>query len=186
MQEEPIRLERNDSEKRLIARIVAGDSVALGEAFEAHSQRVYRLAYGITRSMSDAEDVVQDVFVALPESLATFQGRSRLSTWLHRVAVRAAVMRLTERGIIDTVSIELATLTGLGRITRPLDRVALERALNEIPAAHRAVIWLRVVEGWKHSEISEVLEITENLSHAWLYRGRRLLRAALGEERYPE
>jgi len=165
----------------LIARIVAGEPAALAEAFAAHSQRVYRLAYGITRSLSDAEDVVQDIFVALPESLATFEGRSTLGTWMHSVAVRAAIMRLREEGKVETVSLERAARAGLGTITRPLDRFKLERALNEIPAMYRVVIWLNAVEGWKHSEIAEVLEISESLSHVWLYRARRLLRTVLGE-----
>jgi len=165
----------------LIARIVAGDPAALAEAFEAHSQRVYRLAYGITRSLSDAEDVVQDIFVALPESLATFEGRSTLGTWMHSVAVRAAIMRLRDEGMIETVPLELAARTGLRTIIRPVDRVALERALNEIPAMYRAVIWLNVVEGWRHSEISEVLEISVSLSQVWLCRARRLLRTVLAE-----
>ena len=159
-----------------------GDRAALGEVFKAHSPRVYRLAYGITRSRSEAEDVVQDVFTGLPESLATFEGRAKLSTWLHKVAVRTAVMRLSDAQLIETVSIELAAFSGRRKLFHPLDRIALRKALNALPGAYRAVIWLRVVEGWKHSEISDVLEITETLSQTWVQRARRLLRNALCEQ----
>jgi RNA polymerase sigma factor (sigma-70 family) len=167
----------------LIARIVAGDPEALGEAFEEHSQRVYRLAYGITRSLSDAEDVVQDVFAALPERLASFEGRASLGTWLHRVAVRAAMMRLRNERFLETVPLELAARRRFAEVTRPLDRVALERALNSIPDEYRTVIWLKVVEGWSHAEIGETLGITENASYQRLHRARRMLRAVLGEGR---
>lgn len=180
--EEPIRLERSDSEARLVARVVAGDPDALAEVFEIHSRRVYRLAFGITRSLSDAEDVVQDVFVALPERLASFEGRASLGTWLHRVAVRAAMMRLRRERFLETVPIELASRRAFGDVIRPVDRVALERALNAIPDEYRIVIWLKVVEGWKHSEIADALEITENTSYQRLHRARQMLRAVLGEE----
>jgi len=165
----------------LVARIVDGDPEALGEAFERHSQHVYRLAYGITGSLSDAEDVVQDVFAALPEGLGSFEGKSSLGTWLHRVAVRAAMMRLREERFIDAVAAEMAARRTLGDITRPVDRVALERALNAIPDEYRIVIWLKVVDGWSHAEIGEALGLSQNTSYQRLHRARRMLRTVLGE-----
>jgi RNA polymerase sigma-70 factor (ECF subfamily) len=160
---------------------VDGDPEALGEVFEEHSQRVYRLAFGITRSLSDAEDVVQDVFAALPERLASFAGRASLGTWLHRVAVRAAMMRLREERFIETVPLEMAARLPFAKIARPVDRVALERALNAIPDEYRIVIWLKVVEGWSHAEIGEALGFSQNTSYQRLYRARRMLRTVLGD-----
>ncbi len=148
-----------------------------------HSERVYRLAFGITRSMSDAEDVVQDVFVALPERLASFEGRASLATWLHRVAVRAAMIRLRRERFLDTVPLELAARTMPGERARPVDRVDLERALHRIPDEYRVVIWLKVVEGWTHAEIGEALGIAENASYQRMHRARRMLRALLADGR---
>ena len=144
---------------------------------------MYRLAFGITRSLSDAEDIVQDVFAALPESLASFRGRASLGTWLHRVAVRSAMMRLRHERFLENMPLELAARRAPGDISQPVDRVALERALYQIPDEYRIVIWLKIVEGWSHAEIAETLGITENASYQRLHRARRLLRAVLGERR---
>lgn len=144
---------------------------------------MYRLAFGITRSLSDAEDVVQDVFVALPEQLAAFEGRASLTTWLHRVAVRAAMLRLRRERFLDTVPLEWASRTTFGDLERPVERVDLERALNKIPDEYRVVIWLKVVEGWSHAEIADALGIVENASYQRLHRARRMLRALLSEGR---
>ena len=146
-----------------------------------HADRVYRLAFGITRSLSDAEDVVQDVFVALPEQLAAFEGRASLTTWLHRVAVRAAMLRLRRERFLETVPLEWAARKTFSDMERPVTRVDLERALNKIPDEYRVVIWLKVVEGWSHAEIAETLGIAENTSYQRVHRARRMLRAILGE-----
>lgn len=133
--------------------------------------------------MSDAEDVVQDVFVALPERLASFEGRASLATWLHRVAVRSAMIRLRRERFLDTVPLELAAKTTRGEVARRVDRVDLERALNRIPDEYRVVIWLKVVEGWSHAEIAETLGIAENASYQRMHRARRMLRAILADGR---
>ncbi len=172
-----------DAESRLMARIVNGDADALAEAFRTHAQRVFNVAYGVTRVVSDAEEVVQDIFAALPERLATFEGRSTLSTWLHTVAVRAAWLRTTTERRRDRLSPEFLGRRFTSEVNRPVDRVALERALASIPVKVRTVIWLKVVEGYTHAEIAEILGISENASVQRLHRAKRLLRTELGGER---
>lgn len=171
------------AERRLVSRIAAGDTEALAEAYDAHAERLFAVVYGISGSVSDAEDVVQDVFVALPQRLATFRGASTLGTWLHRVAVRAAVLRLKRERLLERIPSAIAWVTPVGEVHRPVDRVALERALQTLPEEQRAVIWLKVVEGWGHDEIARLFGISPNASAQRLSRARRALRVALGGRR---
>jgi len=173
----------SDAETRLVARVVLGDPDALAELFRAHGQQVHDVAYGITRVLSDAEDVVQDIFAALPELLVTFEGRSSLWTWLHTVAVRAAWLRRSvEERHRRPLHVALARRV-TSDVDGPVDRVALERALASIPAEARTVVWLKFVEGHNHAEIAEILGLTENASAVRLHRAKRLLRELLGGER---
>lgn len=164
---------RNDAE--LARRIAAGEGDALGAAFERHAARLHRMAYGITGSIGDAEDLVQDVFVALPETAATFEARGSFGAWLARITVRAALMRVrTERGRRELLTRFLAA--GEPQITeRPLNRVLVERALNRMSSTYRSVLWLRAVEGWRHREIAEALEISEATAAQRFHRARVIM-----------
>src|SRR5262249_62266837 len=82
-----------ESEATLIQGLRRGDAAALEALMERHAPRVYRVAFGITRSAPDAEEVVQDVFTSLVRAIGGFEGRSALGTWLYRVATNAALAR---------------------------------------------------------------------------------------------
>ena len=79
---------------RLIDRTMAGDADALSALFRAHATQVYHTAYALTLSADDADDVVQDVFIGLPEALKHYSERDAFAAWLRRVAVRTTLMRL--------------------------------------------------------------------------------------------
>ncbi|MCG8469727.1 MAG: sigma-70 family RNA polymerase sigma factor [Gemmatimonadetes bacterium] len=171
--------ESKNPDADLVRRIAAGDADALAEAFELYAARLNRIAYGITGSISDAEDVVQDVFVGLPEGLSGFEGRSSLATWLHRVTVRAALLRVkTDRRRRELLR-DLWERAATTRFERTLSRIDIERALNRLPAMYRTVLWLKDVEGWTHEQIAHVLGIETNTSYQRLHRARKLLRTRL-------
>ena len=81
-------------ERALLADAAAGSPGALTRLFELHSAQVHRVAYRLTMSADDAEDVVQDVFIGLPEALAAYGGHGGFSAWIRRVTVRTALMRM--------------------------------------------------------------------------------------------
>ncbi len=82
-----------DTELRLVEGLQAGDATALEALMERYSSRLYRLAYGITRSSRDAEEVLQDVFLTVFRKIGSFEGRATLGTWLYRVTTNAALNR---------------------------------------------------------------------------------------------
>jgi RNA polymerase sigma-70 factor, ECF subfamily len=168
-------------ESRWVARIAVGDEDALAEAYREHGDRIYGLAFGILRSIADAEDVVQDVFVGLPEKARTFEGHGTFASWLYRVAVRTAMTRVYSDRRRSRL---LREMRGWKRWHEPGDaitRIALERAYASLQPNYRAVLWLKGREGWSHAEIAEALGITVDLSSQWLHRGREALQKALRE-----
>ena len=146
--------------------------------YEEHSGTVFAVAYRLTDSSPDANDVLQDVFVQLPTALKHFDRRSSLGTWLHIVATRAALKLVRARQRRREVPIDHRLAS---RPPLVLDTVALERALAALPDTLRAVIILKEIEGYSHKEIGDFLDISPSASMARLSRARASLRAALGE-----
>ena len=158
----------------------AGDPAAITEFYNRYGATVYRVAFRFTGSRADAEDVVQDVFLGLPEALKSFAARGSLEGWVKRVTVRTALMKLRKDRIrrespLDEIDAnQRATPDG-----NLVDRIALERALSNLPLQLRTVFLLKEVEGYKHTEIGEILGITVTASKIQLYRARKRLRQDL-------
>ena len=165
-------------EEQLVQRAAAGDRDALHALYEEHADTVFAVAYRLTDSSPDAQDVLQDVFSQLPAALKNFDRRSSLGTWLRVVATRAALqlVRAGQRRSEVPIGHEMASYPPL-----VLDTIALERALAALPAKLRTVIVLKEIEGYSHQEIADFLDISPSASMARLSRARASLRAALGE-----
>jgi RNA polymerase sigma-70 factor, ECF subfamily len=170
----------------LLDRLRAGDADALAELFARHGERAYATAYRLTCSVDDARDVVQDVWVALPEAAATYEGRGSFEGWLNRIVVRTALLRLRSARRRRETSLpddDTSPATpSAPRADAPdavLDRMAIEQALAALPEHLRAVFVLREVEGYTHAEIAELLGLRKGTSEVHLFRARQRLRALL-------
>jgi RNA polymerase sigma-70 factor (ECF subfamily) len=152
----------------------AGGSVeALGALYGRYADLVYTLAYRVTGSREEAEDVLQDLFVGLPRALRGYQERGRFEGWLKRVVVRTALMRM--RAVRRKREEPLAAATAAAGF-HPLDRVALQRALERLPETYRVVFMLKEIEGYSHTEIAELLGISAGSSATRLSRAWTILR----------
>ena len=154
-----------------------GDAEALGELFARFAGPLHRAALHLTGSAADADDVVQDVFVGLPEALRGYEVRVSLSGWLRKVAVRAALTRLrrAERRRED----RLDDVDEPGGADREIERLDVERLIARLPATLRPVLVLKEIEGYTHAEIGRLLGISESASEVRLYRAKQLLRKQL-------
>jgi RNA polymerase sigma-70 factor (ECF subfamily) len=168
---------RTPNSAELVRLIRSGDPAALSAAYFEFAPRLITLADRLLGSMADAEDVVQDLFVALPEALEQYQERGKFSSWLNRTLVRLALMRLRgqrrrrETGL-DAESITQPSATGLA----PLD---LEPALRSLSDDDRTIVVLKAIEGYSHDEIAELLGIRPNTSAVRYHRALERLRSAL-------
>lgn len=164
-----------------------GSRAALGELYRSYADGVFRLAYRMTGSREDAEDVLQDVFVGLPQALSSYHERGRFESWLKRVTARTALMRLRAQRRRREQSLEPETEAVSGRAderadetaAHSIDRLAMERALARLPQPLRAVFLLREIEGYAHEEIAGLLGISAGASATRLSRAWTVLRKEL-------
>jgi len=171
----------DQEQEALLAAVARGDSPGLERLYTDYGDTVYRIAFRLTESAADAKDVLQDVFVALPEALHTFDGRGSFEGWLKRVTVRTSLMKMRTRRRRREIS--LGGLAGSIRQSErpdPVDQLELERAIAELPEQLRAVFVLKEIEGFTHDEIADLLQIKRGTSEVRLYRARRVLRTKLG------
>ncbi|MFA6046144.1 MAG: sigma-70 family RNA polymerase sigma factor [Phycisphaerales bacterium] len=183
--------ERIAAEAGLLARLRAGEDAAFAELVRTHSGRMLVVARRIVGSETDAEDVVQEAFVSAFKNMAKFDGRSTLGTWLHRIAVNAALMKRRRARSRPETSIdamlpqfdngfhkerpepfESVTNTPGGGI---LDRETILAALDELPDEFREVVVLRDIEGLDSKAAGESLGIRDSLVRQRLHRARQAL-----------
>jgi RNA polymerase sigma-70 factor (ECF subfamily) len=168
------------SEAELIDGARAGDAGALAALYTAHAQTLFALAWRLTGSRADAEDVVHDVFVGLPEALRRYVERGSFAAWLRAVTARTALMRMRARRRRGEVDVELAAgIPAAPREGAAAARADLQRAVAGLPDSLRAVFVLKEVEGYTHAEIGALLGITPGASEVRLCRALRRLRERL-------
>jgi RNA polymerase sigma-70 factor (ECF subfamily) len=186
---------KGPGDERLVRLAKKGDSQAFGKLMLRYENKIYRLARRMTQTDEDAEDVLQEAFVRAFRKLATFKERSKFSTWLYRITVNLALMKLRRRKL-STVSLSEPVTTEDSTIQRdiengssdPLERLVemesveiLDRAIAELPPRYRAVFVLRHVEGLSTQETARVLKIKVPAVKSRLHRARRALRVRLLE-----
>jgi RNA polymerase sigma-70 factor (ECF subfamily) len=186
----------NTSEADLVDRARQRDEVALREIMQVNNRRLYRLARGILRSDSEAEDVVQETYIRAFTHLDGFRGESGLSTWLSRIAINEALGRArsakphVELGTVGEQALEAQIIKfpvsppGDPERTmaqREIQRV-VERAIDELPEAFRMVFVARVMEGMSIEETADLLGIKPETIKTRLHRARAMLRENVEKE----
>lgn len=172
----------------------AGDRAAFAALVEKYSERIYRLALKILGDAQDAEDVLQETFIKALRALPAFEGRSSLSTWLHRIAINEALMQVRKRKP-ESISIdqepddqadqsqpvEIVDWCCLpeGELLTAEGRRALDGAMQRLTPALRAVFVLRDVQGLSVRETAEALNVSEVAVKTRLLRARLKLREEL-------
>ena len=179
------------SEAELVRRAQARDEAALRAIMQANNRRLYRLARGILRSDSEAEDVVQDTYVRAFTHLDGFRGESGLSTWLSRIAINEALGRLRKatpqvewsalpETMLEAQIIQFPLSSAAGdpeksMAQREIQRV-VEHAIDELPDLFRMVFIARVMEGMNVEETAELLGVRPETVKTRLHRARTMLR----------
>jgi RNA polymerase sigma-70 factor (ECF subfamily) len=161
-----------------------GDPVAERELYDAHVDRVYRLAYRMTGDEDLAQECTQETFIRAFDRLKQFRGDAALSTWLHSITVSVVynvmrkVTRLQKR---HTDLSETAMISENPGGADPDLKKRLAAAIDELPHGYRTVFVMHDVEGYKHEEIAQVLGVRTGTSKAQLSRARAKLREALAD-----
>ena len=164
------------------------DLVAFEQLVAEYGDRVYGIALRITGSPSDAEEVMQEAFLQAFRSWASYRAEAAPTTWLYRIAVNAALMRVRARRPVellserpDTLEIVDWTADAAQAALRGELHQQLESAITRLPDELRVVLILRDVEGLSTAEAAAALELTEAAVKSRLHRARAVLRRHLGD-----
>lgn len=170
-------LER-DSDPALVAAAVAGDRAAFAALLERHYDRIHGLAWQLTGSRADADDIAQDVCCILVEKIATFRGEAKFTTWLCGITVNACRDLRRRRRSFGRFTDKLAVLAGLARAPdgRDLfDSIWLESAIARLKPAYREAAVLVAGQQLTHAEAAEILGVAESTVSWRMHEVRRLL-----------
>lgn len=187
-----------DDDAALAARVGGGDAAAFELLMRRHNRRLYRLARSMLRDAAEAEDALQDAYLAAYRSMGHFRAEASLATWLSRVVANQCLARLRRQARRDNI-VPMVSLGGPdeeephpmpaseaetpdGALVRAELRAVLERKLDELPEAFRTVFVLRSVEELSVEETARSLDIPEATVRSRHFRARSLLRESLAQE----
>jgi len=186
------------SDVDLARRCGARDADAIRFVIAANNQRLFRAAWSVLKDRAEAEDAVQAAYLSAFGSMATFDGRSALSTWLTRIVINEALGRrraderrrrhLEEEGVAVLDDYREALMRGSESegpdvsVAREQIRKLLEQAVGKLPESFRSVFVLRDVEGLSSEETAEILDIPIATVKTRLHRSRRRLQEMLAPE----
>ena len=182
------------SDEELIKNIATNkDEDSFCEIITRYSEKVHNLALRISRSPEDTEEIMQDVFITVFKKVDKFEGKSAFSSWLYRITVNTAFMKLRKRKQQTSISIEEISPNiknnWVGNRSEQVDvgfisskhelRAALEVAIEKLPEEYRTIFLLRDVDGLSNHEVGEIISITVPAVKSRLHRSRLMLRKRL-------
>lgn len=180
------------TDEEIVRRVLNGDVLLFELIMRRHNQRIYRAIRAILRDDSEVEDVMQETYVRAYEHLAQFEGRSRFSTWMTRIAVNESIKRCISRGRFDPLDVENLepeeevmpvfqqhSQTPESNASRRELASMLERAILALPDGYRAVVMLRDIEEMSTADTAEALSLSAANVKVRLHRAHELLRDEL-------
>lgn len=196
--EEPTEDSSGKGDYDLVRRVQAGDAAAFRTLFDKYHRRAFAVAMGVVKNQDDALDAVQEAFVKVHKNIHKFQGSSSFYTWLYRIVMNVSidhVRRTNRRKSLDfdeRVLHEESEVAGDGALVPSVTDAnpgkaalrrelgsAIERALQDLPEHHRAVIVLREIEGMSYEEMAEALEVPKGTIMSRLFHARKKMQEAL-------
>ena len=181
------------SDKEVIQLAQHGDATAFAHLYQLHCRRVYNLCLRMVNNPTEAEDLTQDAFLQSFRKIQTFRGDSCFSTWLHRLTVNIVLMRFRKKKYSEISLDETAEpeeeysepFLELGgpdrRLSGLIDRINLQRAIDQLPDGYKKMFILHDIYGYDHSEIAQMLGCSIGNSKSQLNKARLRLRELLQE-----
>src|SRR5438128_316788 len=162
------------------------------ELYRKHYRRVYSICLRMTGNTAEAEDLTQEVFIQLNRKLGSFRGESAFTTWLHRLTVNQVLMHFRKRGVRmeqttedGEAPIQIVKGTENPNAMPVVDRIALDKAIGQLPPGYKMVFTLHDIEGHEHEEIARMLGVSVGTSKSQLHKARMKLRGLLRQQNKP-
>jgi RNA polymerase sigma-70 factor (ECF subfamily) len=174
-------------EAELVNRCRNGDWGAFEAIYRRHSTSIYNLAYRMVGNSTDAEDLLQEVFLLVYNKMASFQGQAALGTWLYRIATNRCLDHLRSRAKRNQSKTDSLDQWERPEVSGPrettAERLDLDRCIANLPDSYRAAFILYDVQGFEHREVAEILGVAEGTSKSLVHKARLRIRECLGQFR---
>lgn len=176
----------NNSRKR--QPLSESDQETFHDLYQTHHHRVYAICLRMTRDVSEAEDLTQDVFVHLFRAIDKFSGESAFTTWLHRVTVNIVLMHFRKRKTRSEISADVTKIGihdsagGHDPGMRVVSGILLSEVLAKLPSGYREAVVLYDIEGLEHNEIAAIRGRSEGTSKSQLHKARNMLRQLISQQ----
>jgi RNA polymerase sigma-70 factor (ECF subfamily) len=176
-----------------VRRAQAGDENAFAELYTKHKQRIHCLCLKMTRDHAQAEDLTQDTFLCAHQKIGLFRGDSAFSTWLYRIAFNMTMMSFRKKRLPTTSLDDVGTPEEFQRnliihddqLEQTPTRLAIERAVSELPYCQKRIFILRYFAGMNDHEVAAALDCSVGNSKGQASRARDKVRRALRSKRTP-
>jgi len=171
-----------DSDPELIRRVIGGDADAFRELYEKYKDKVFTTVHRIIGNYEEAVDVTQDVFIKIHRDLASFEFKSKFSTWLYRIAVNFSINKVNEFGRHGRAHRKLAYDNKPPENPNPgLPTEKILRAIEDLNPKLKMVVVLRYLQELSYEEIAEVLDLSIGTVKSRLHLAHEELRRSLGD-----
>ena len=157
-----------------------GERIAQRALYDQYKSQMYTLAYRITGNFEDAEDALQEGFLKVFRSIDSFRGDSKAGTWIHTIMARTALARVKNK--MQFTDLEIVPEVADQSNYLSVESEYLEKAILALPDGYRSIFTLYEIEGFKHREIADMLDISENTSKSQLHKAKRMLQDKLKPE----
>lgn len=184
--------EKLRAELALAQQIAAGDHAAFEQLYQQTHQKIFAVCLRIVKSPTVAEDLCQQTYIQVWKKSAYFTGKSRLSTWVHRIAVNEALMYLRKNYVRmehkSTEEESTPVLYALKRYTHSTNenlKIDLENAIAQLPAGCHKVFMLKEIQGMEHREVALIMGTSQGTSKSQLHKAKGKLRKLLQKKTNP-
>lgn len=175
--------------QEIVDRCKSGDKIAYKELYDLYSKAMFNICYRITNDRYEAEDVLQEAFVSAFRNIGAFRAESSFGAWLKKIVVNRSINHMKKKRLELTpleenmdkaeVNYRDEVLDDPGRLTHNIEMI--KKAVNLLPHGYRMVFSLYLLEGYDHSEIAQIMEISESTSKSQYNRAKKKLKIILEE-----
>lgn len=172
----------NLREEELIIGCLKNDRMSQKALYDQYKTKMYTLSYRITNNFEDANDVLQEGFIQVFDGLKSFKGKSQLGTWIHTIIARTALKKIKNKiHFVELSEVGEPNPIDWGLI---IDVKLLEKSIASLPDGYRSIFTLYEIEGFKHKEIAEMMNISINTSKTQLHKAKKMLQEKLKAFKY--
>ncbi len=161
----------------LINQCRLGSRKAQHELFRLYARPMYHVAWRIVGDSMESEEVVQEAFIKVFSRLDQFEGKATLGAWIKRIVINQALNAIRKKKVYtqDVDEVEIAAEENEEVVAQPITVDEINQAIQNLPTGSRVIVGLHLLEDYKHTEIAQMLDISESTSRSQYMRGRKML-----------